>query len=115
MSNLHFRHRCSCALKVDGTKDYIRWAVRHDFGVIDVNIPRFITDNETGRTIEYRNVEDDMGRKNGERLALYLWENYIELHDFENIFLIGVGDAYHGLAKLLSDNGTIPSFHDHTH
>ncbi len=29
----------------DVVKDYIEWAVTHDFGVIDVNIPKHITTN----------------------------------------------------------------------
>jgi Arb2 domain len=56
--------------------------------------------------VEYRSLNDDLGRKHGERLALYLWENYIEPFDFDGgRFFIGAGDAFHGLAKLLSDNG----------
>lgn len=30
--------------KTDASKSYIDWAVQHDFGVIDVNVPKHITD-----------------------------------------------------------------------
>lgn len=29
--------------KTDASKAYIDWAIKHDFGVIDVNIPKHIT------------------------------------------------------------------------
>jgi histone deacetylase 6 len=31
--------------KADIVKDYIEWAVTHDFGVIDVNVPKHVTTN----------------------------------------------------------------------
>ena len=79
-------------------------AILNGFGVIDVNIPAHITDLETGKTIRYNSTEDDLGRRNGELLAVYLWENYIEPYDFpEGIIMCGVGDAFHAIAKLLNE------------
>lgn len=34
----------TCLIKTDVTKTYVEWAVKHGFGVIDVNIPEHITD-----------------------------------------------------------------------
>ena len=34
--------------KTDVAKTYVDWAVKHDFAVIDVNIPKHITDPEVG-------------------------------------------------------------------
>jgi len=40
-----------------------------------------------------------------EKLAIYLWENYIEPYDHEQIFFIGIGNAFHGVVKLLTEKG----------
>jgi histone deacetylase 6 len=35
---------------VDGVKDYIDWAVGQNFGVMDVNIPGYVTREEVSHT-----------------------------------------------------------------
>ena len=89
--------------KADESKGYIAWAIDHDFGVIDVNIPEHITEeNDFGaHTI----ADSDQAKKQAEKLAAYLWENYIEPNDNEQIFFVGVGNAFHGLVRLLCDRG----------
>lgn len=104
--------------KVDGTQSYVRWAVAHNFGVIDVNIPELITvssgpsnlnPNAYEETeVEYASTTTDQARKEGEKLAAYLWENYIEPYEFPGfIFLMGAGHAFHAVAKLISENGML--------
>lgn len=40
-------------------------------------------------------------------LVCYLWDNYIQLYDtIEEIFLLGVGNAYLGVKALLMNRGT---------
>ncbi|MCJ1462316.1 Histone deacetylase hda1 [Pseudocyphellaria aurata] len=57
----------------DGLKYYVDWAARQGFGVIDVNIPKHLTDVDTD------SQDDRTGRlSEPEELAVYLWENYIE-------------------------------------
>ncbi|EXJ94322.1 histone deacetylase 6/10 [Capronia coronata CBS 617.96] len=99
---------------VDGAQSYIRWAVSHGFGVIDVNIPELISvsdsnnaeDNET--EVEYASTATDVARKEGEKLSSYLWENYVEPYEFPGgIFLIGAGHAFHAIAKLVSEHENI--------
>jgi len=42
------------------------------------------------------------------KLAEYLWENYIEPYDFDGgIWLLGAGNAFHAVAKLLSDHDNV--------
>lgn len=99
--------------KVDGAQHYIKWAVNHGFAVIDVNVSQHITINDEDSPeyhdtdVEYASMTTDVARKEGEKLAQYLWENYVEPWDFPGgIVLMGAGTAFHALAKLVSENGT---------
>jgi histone deacetylase 6 len=49
----------------------------------------------------------DQARREAEKLATYLWENYIEPYDHEQVFFIGIGNAFHGIVKLLTDKGLL--------
>jgi histone deacetylase 6 len=89
----------------DGMKDYIQWAVEQGFSVIDVNIPKWITDEEEENTYVEERHQNRIAST--EELASYLWENYIEINDSAHIFFVGVGDAFHGLASLLINRDTI--------
>jgi hypothetical protein len=82
--------------------------------VIDVNVPELITvssdpsnPNAYEETeVEYASTTTDQARKEGEKLAAYLWENYVEPYEFPGyIFLMGAGHAFHAVAKLVSENG----------
>ncbi|MCJ1304776.1 Histone deacetylase hda1 [Hypocenomyce scalaris] len=86
----------------DVLKHYIGWAVKQGFGVIDVNIPKHLTGIDDGT--EYFE-ENKLARTAAtEELAVYLWENYIECNDAQEIFFVGVGDAYHGVMHLLNNH-----------
>lgn len=39
-------------------------------------------------------------------LICYLWDNYIQLYDADEIFIMGVGNAYLGVKVLLINRGT---------
>ncbi|EZF22576.1 hypothetical protein H112_04632 [Trichophyton rubrum D6] len=83
----------------DNVKDYISWAVEHNVGVIDVNIPKHISEaDQNSRSYERESPNRALY---SEQLAEYLWENYIETNDTSRIFFMGVGDAFLGLANLL--------------
>jgi histone deacetylase 6 len=49
----------------------------------------------------------DQARREAEKLATYLWENYVEPYDHEQVFFIGIGNAFHGIVKLLTDKGLL--------
>ena len=51
--------------------------------------------------------DNDEAQQQAENLAVYLWENYIETSDAENLFFMGVGNAFHGIVKLLCDRGML--------
>ncbi|KAF2145942.1 uncharacterized protein K452DRAFT_220067 [Aplosporella prunicola CBS 121167] len=87
----------------DVTKTYVEWAVENHFGVIDVNIPKYITDLEG--PAGYVEADDPDKRAHATKeLASYLWENYIELGENTSIFFMGVGAAYAGIIDLLGEN-----------
>jgi histone deacetylase 6 len=72
-------------------------------GVLDVNIPEHITMPDESPSRSDSNTEQ--ARREAEKLANYLWENYIEPYDHEQIFFIGIGNAFHGVVKLLTEKG----------
>lgn len=80
--------------------------------MIDVNIPEFITPynedlNDHDARVSYSTTESDSARIEGEKLANYLYTNYIEPNDHVKIILMGVGNAFHAIAKLLSENDSV--------
>ena len=98
----------SCLLKeqkVDPTKPLLSIATRNDFGLIDVNVPQKITNpNPPYNVVDYSSASDDSGRKNGERLGRYIWENYIEPYEFaEGIVLCGIGESFNVVQRLIRE------------
>lgn len=96
----------------DVTKTYVEWAVKHGFGVIDVNIPEHITD--PNGPPEYADADSDDARSQlTHNLATYLWENYISLGDNTHKFFMGVGAAYSGILDLMGENDDCTKETDH--
>ncbi|KAJ4306848.1 Histone deacetylase hda1 [Collariella sp. IMI 366227] len=85
----------------DGVTRYIDWAVSKDFGVIDINVPHYITHPED--TDAYTPRADERAlQAQIQELVCYIWDNYLQLYDnVEDIFLMGVGNAYLGIKMLL--------------
>ncbi|CAI7670803.1 unnamed protein product [Penicillium bialowiezense] len=82
----------------DSLKDYVKWICDKGYAVIDVNIPKHITrEDSIGR---YEGEDDDRPTST-EQLAAYLWDNYIDANQATDIFLLGVGNAFHGVVNLL--------------
>ncbi|KAI1931621.1 Histone deacetylase hda1 [Ophidiomyces ophidiicola] len=96
-------HNCWLA---DVVKDYIEWAVKKGMAVIDVNVPKHITRSDVATTDKYEGEDRNRGQLS-EELAVYLWENYIEPNEATNIFFMGVGDAFMGLANLLANKDRV--------
>ncbi|KIW43996.1 uncharacterized protein PV06_05040 [Exophiala oligosperma] len=113
-NGLSTQHQLHDTWLVDGAQHYIKWAVNHGFAVIDVNVSQHITINDEDSPeyhdtdVEYASMTTDVARKEGEKLAQYLWENYVEPWDFPGgIVLMGAGTAFHALAKLVSENENV--------
>lgn len=41
-----------------------------------------------------------------QELVCYIWDNYLQLYDVEELFLLGIGDAYLGVKVLLTNRRT---------
>ena len=66
-----------------------------------------ITTDKGDQYSSYLMRDNDEAQKQAENLAVYLWENYIETSEAENLFFMGVGNAFHGIVKLLCDKGML--------
>ncbi|KAH6620941.1 histone deacetylase A-like protein [Chaetomium sp. MPI-SDFR-AT-0129] len=85
----------------DGVTRYIDWAIEKGFGVIDVNVPHYITHPEDTDAFTARFDEGTL-QAQVQELMCYIWDNYLQLYDsVEDIFLMGVGNAYLGVKVLL--------------
>ncbi|KAI9748600.1 MAG: Histone deacetylase hda1, partial [Lichina confinis] len=84
----------------DPIKDYIHWADKEGFGVVDVNVPKLLSDADTIASV----IEDgEPAAVNAmKELAVYLWDNYLQLADATKIFFLGAGNAHQGIVHLLN-------------
>lgn len=81
---------------------YIQWAVKEGFGVIDANVPHYITKPEDLEPFIPRSSEQSLSNQIKE-LMNYIWDNYLQLYDYDDLFLMGVGNAYLGVKLLLTE------------
>ncbi|KAF3766385.1 Arginase/deacetylase [Cryphonectria parasitica EP155] len=87
---------------VDQTPKFVEWAVSKDFGIMDINVPRFPPNSQ-----HYIHQSDE-ARLQAEirELVCYLWDNYLQLYDGD-LFIMGVGFAYIGIKILLLNRTNI--------
>lgn len=79
------------AVTVDKSLDFIDWALKEKWGVIDINIPITIT-GKADSTYNNINTSQD--------ILLYIWDNFIHFFKVEKIAFIGIGEAYNGIIHL---------------
>ncbi|KAH8899497.1 histone deacetylase A-like protein [Thozetella sp. PMI_491] len=85
----------------EGVGQYIDWAISKRFGVMDINVPHYVTHPEDTDSFIPRLTENAM-QVQIQELMCYLWDNHLQLMDnAEDIFLMGVGNAYLGIKVLL--------------
>ncbi|KAI0485394.1 histone deacetylase [Xylaria cf. heliscus] len=87
---------------LDGVTSYVDWGNKNDFGVVDANIPHYITQPEDLDAFMPRFTERSLQQQIQE-LVCYIWDNYLQLYDVEELFLLGIGDAYLGVKVLLTN------------
>ncbi|KND92534.1 Histone deacetylase clr3 [Tolypocladium ophioglossoides CBS 100239] len=79
---------------------YIDWAIGQKFGVMDVNVPAYITHEED--TDSYiPGFKERILQEQIQQLVCYLWDNFLQLYETNEIVLLGVGNAYLGVKVLL--------------
>ncbi|KAM7194099.1 histone deacetylase clr3 [Rhypophila sp. PSN 637] len=88
------------AWATEGVSGYIDWAVRNKFGVMDINIPRYVTKPDDMDS-HIQPFDERALSRHIEELMCYLWDNYLQLYDVEDLFLVGVGNSYLGIKLLL--------------
>ncbi|KAI0411345.1 histone deacetylase [Xylaria grammica] len=87
---------------LNGVISYVDWGHKHDFGIVDANIPHYITHPEDLDAFMPRATERSLQQQIQE-LVCYIWDNYLQLYDVEELFLLGIGDAYLGVKVLLTN------------
>lgn len=90
----------------DGVLQYIDWAVAKGFAVMDINVPHYVTRPDDTESFIPR-VDNKTLEAQIQELMCYIWDNYLQLYEnAEDIFLVGVGNAYIGVKVLLINRGT---------
>lgn len=82
-------------------KTYIDWAVKQGFAVIDVNLPKYVTDFETDGQEHTENDSVEHRTREATQLLTYLWENYIELNDTTQVFLMGTNIGHAAIINFI--------------
>lgn len=98
----------------DGTEKYIEWAHSKNIGIMDINVPRYTSvrfpfvqwsskaDGVAQESLPFLGIGDEKRQEAEIReLVCYLWDNYLQLYNSENVFIMGVGQAYIGVKMLL--------------
>ncbi|CAK7203248.1 Histone deacetylase hda1 [Sporothrix eucalyptigena] len=85
----------------DGVMPYIDWAVEQGFGVIDINVPHYNSQPEDNESFNPR-ISEEIMQSQIQELICYIWDNYLQISESaQQIFLLGVGNAYLGVKVLL--------------
>lgn len=79
------------AVTVDKSLNFIEWALKEKWGVIDINIPITVSGKDD---IKYNNITTSQD------IMLYLWDNFLKFFKVEKIAFVGVGEAYNGIIHL---------------
>ncbi|KAF5011475.1 hypothetical protein FDECE_2394 [Fusarium decemcellulare] len=85
---------------VEGVTEYIDWAIGQKFGVMDINIPAYVTHEEDSDAY-IAGFKEKALQEQIQTLVCYIWDNYLQLYDAEDVFIMGVGNAYLGVKVLL--------------
>lgn len=84
-------------------KTYVDWAVKHGFGLIDVNLPRHVT--EFDDTQEHKETDSiDHRKKEATELLTYLWDNYVELNESTHVFMLGTNIGHGAIINFIKAN-----------
>jgi len=77
---------------LDSGSEYIEWAIKNDYGVIDANVPQHVTG------LDDQNFDVQV---HAQQLCCYLWDNYVGITDAKRVIIIGIGRAAGGVTHLL--------------
>lgn len=86
----------STSIIVDSPLDFIKWSLARKYGVIDVNIPQslFEQDNYSAMITS-------------QEVLLYIWDNFVKYFpSLSKVVFVGIGDSYSGIVHLLGHRDT---------
>jgi len=117
--------------KTDPVKSYVSEAVKNGFAVIDVNLPKHITEDDVSkprlRSVFVRSnphLQDEQDHEASDLLAKrcaeatellnYLWDNYIELAESTHLFLLGTNVGHIAITQWIKTHDTVMDRVDRT-
>ena len=74
--------------------------MKQDFAVIDVNLPKHVSDYDDSQEHEPSELVDARNDEAG-NLLTYLWNNYIELNEPTHVFLMGTNIGHGAIMKFI--------------
>lgn len=102
----HADRPLTCA-KTDIVKQYVDWAVKQGFAVIDVNLPKHVVDMDMTDSHEHEETNSiEFRTREATQLLTYLWENYIELNDSSHVFLMGTNTGHGAIVNFIKTHST---------
>lgn len=86
----------SASIIVDTSFELIKWALERKYGVIDVNIPQSLFEQDNYLSI-----------LTSQEVMIYLWDNYLKFFpQLNRVAFVGIGDAHAGFVHLLGHRDT---------
>ncbi|RPB22571.1 hypothetical protein L211DRAFT_330458 [Terfezia boudieri ATCC MYA-4762] len=79
------------AFLLDSGSAYVDWAIAKGYGVIDANVPQFLSGLSEPFDVQ----------THAQQLCCYIWDNYIGLSDAKKVVIIGIGKAAGGATYLM--------------
>ena len=74
--------------------------MKHDFAVIDVNLPKHVTEDDDTQEYEQNDSVESRTRE-ATQLLTYLWDNYIELNEPSHVFLVGTNTGHGAIVNFI--------------
>ncbi|SCU88577.1 LADA_0E10968g1_1 [Lachancea dasiensis] len=86
----------STSIIIDTTVDVIKWASGRKYGVIDVNIPQSLHEQDNYSAVSI-----------AQEVLVFVWDNYLKFFPLLNkLAFVGIGDAHSGVVHLLGHRDT---------
>ncbi|AAS51704.2 ADL216Cp [Eremothecium gossypii ATCC 10895] len=86
----------STSIIVDTTVSVINWALGRNYGVIDINIPQSLFEQDNYSAV-----------LSSQEVVTYLWDSYLKTFPhLARVAFVGIGDAYSGFVHLLGHRDT---------
>lgn len=86
----------STSVIIDTGLDFIKWSMEHEYGLIDINIPQSLVEQDNYSAII-----------TSQEVLAFIWDNYLKYFEpTTKISFVGIGDASAGVVHLLGHRDT---------